>query len=94
MKTHPITGLPISVPAEFYNKGELLGKTLITEGSWGQLRIDAAKEIGIDFYDEVKLFRKDGSFISSKQNIINGKPCCDFEMATNHNSSVMKMKNI
>lgn len=46
-----ITGLEKTVHIEYFLGDESLGKTMCSECSWSESRINSAKEIGIEYYD-------------------------------------------
>lgn len=79
MELDKVTGLPISVPIEFYLNGKFLGKTLVTEMSMSSSRIAAARSIGINYYDRFILRPGDQFESDSLKVIINDQAFNDFE---------------
>ncbi len=74
------------VKIEFYLEGELLGTGEVREGSTNIDRKEAAKLLGINYYDEFRVPRLKGitEFISSKDVTINGEVYCDFKHIFNN----------
>ena len=79
-----ITGGILNVPIEYLLEGKSLGKTMVSESSMAQSRINAARKINIWKYDQ---FIIDGRMDSKDVTMPDGFPCNDFKIVEGYESS-------